>query len=132
VRLIKKDEPALKFGQIIGFANQDIAPAIGCMNIISAFMPSTATISSKWTPATPRRFPARPFQGFRRANGKFGTRNYLGILTSVNCSATVAAADRARSGKKRLAGRVSRSRWRDPAGAWPWLRHGQQGRGLRV
>jgi len=30
------------------------------------------------------------FQGFRRANGKVGTRNYLGILTSVNCSATVA------------------------------------------
>ena len=30
------------------------------------------------------------FQGFRRANGKIGTRNYLGILTSVNCSATVA------------------------------------------
>src|SRR5690606_30337883 len=28
--------------------------------------------------------------GFRRANGKVGTRNYLGILTRVNCSATVA------------------------------------------
>jgi altronate dehydratase len=31
------------------------------------------------------------FQGYRRANGKVGTRNYIGILTSVNCSATVAA-----------------------------------------
>ena len=30
------------------------------------------------------------FQGFRRAGGRAGTRNYLGILTSVNCSATVA------------------------------------------
>ncbi len=30
------------------------------------------------------------FQGFRRSNGKVGTRNYIGILTSVNCSATVA------------------------------------------
>jgi altronate hydrolase len=30
------------------------------------------------------------FEGFRRSNGKAGTRNYLGILTSVNCSATVA------------------------------------------
>ncbi|MDZ4729626.1 MAG: altronate dehydratase family protein [Xanthomonadales bacterium] len=30
------------------------------------------------------------FQGYRRANGKVGTRNYLGILTSVNCSGTVA------------------------------------------
>ena len=28
------------------------------------------------------------FEGFRRANGKAGTRNYVGILTSVNCSAS--------------------------------------------
>src|SRR5690606_16319741 len=30
------------------------------------------------------------FQGFRRANGKVGTRNYIGVISSVNCSATVA------------------------------------------
>jgi len=30
------------------------------------------------------------FQGFRRADGKAGTRNYLGILTSVNCAGSVA------------------------------------------
>ena len=30
------------------------------------------------------------FQGYRRADGRCGTRNYIGILTSVNCSATVA------------------------------------------
>ncbi len=30
------------------------------------------------------------FQGFRRSNGQVGTRNYVGILTSVNCSTTVA------------------------------------------
>ena len=30
------------------------------------------------------------FQGYLRPNGKTGTRNYIGVLTSVNCSATVA------------------------------------------
>ena len=30
------------------------------------------------------------FEGFRRANGRVGTRNYIGVVTSVNCSATVA------------------------------------------
>ena len=30
------------------------------------------------------------FDGFRRANGKAGTRNYVGVLTTVNCSALVA------------------------------------------
>src|SRR5262249_47350814 len=32
----------------------------------------------------------RRFMGYRRANGRVGVRNYVGILTSVNCSATVA------------------------------------------
>ena len=30
------------------------------------------------------------FEGYRRGNGKAGTRNYIGVLTSVNCSASVA------------------------------------------
>ncbi len=33
---------------------------------------------------------ATTFQGYRRPSGKAGTRNYIGIMTSVNCSATVA------------------------------------------
>ena len=30
------------------------------------------------------------FKGYKRPNGKVGTRNYIGILTSVNCSASAA------------------------------------------
>src|SRR5262249_24970745 len=42
--------------------------------------------------AKPTRFVDRPatFQGIRRADGRAATRNYVGVLTSVNCSATVA------------------------------------------
>ena len=29
------------------------------------------------------------FEGFKRKNGKAGTRNYIGLLSTVNCSATV-------------------------------------------
>jgi altronate hydrolase len=32
------------------------------------------------------------FMGIRRADGRVATRNYIGVLTSVNCSATVARA----------------------------------------
>ena len=32
----------------------------------------------------------RTFAGIRRADGRVGTRNYIGVLTTVNCSATVA------------------------------------------
>ena len=34
--------------------------------------------------------PAATFMGIKRADGRIATRNYIGILTSVNCSATVA------------------------------------------
>ncbi len=37
-----------------------------------------------------RRTSARPLQGIVRSDGRVATRNYLGILTSVNCSATAA------------------------------------------
>jgi altronate hydrolase len=32
----------------------------------------------------------RTFMGYRRKDGRAGVRNYIGVLTSVNCSATVA------------------------------------------
>ena len=31
--------------------------------------------------------PPATFQGYRRADGRVATRNYIGILTTVNCSA---------------------------------------------
>jgi altronate hydrolase len=58
--------------------------------------PSTTCRSVRQTPqaATFTRICPGPgratFQGFRRPDGRAGTRNYIGILTSVNCSATVA------------------------------------------
>jgi altronate hydrolase len=91
VRPIKTGEPALKFGQIIGFATQDIAPGdwvhehnIGFHAVDRDYEYATGAqpLPAIDGPAT--------FQGYARANGRVGTRNYLGILTSVNCSATVA------------------------------------------
>ena len=44
--------------------------------------------------AQPTAYVAAPatFQGIKRADGRIATRNYVGVLTSVNCSATVARA----------------------------------------
>ena len=64
------------------------------MNRIPAWRSSPATTISRRTrePRTSCRSSEQAtFQGYRRANGKVGTRNYIGILTSVNCSATVAS-----------------------------------------
>lgn len=84
-------EPVLKFGQIIGFASIPIAPGdhVHVHNVeMHAFERHADSVeaSAESVPTLP---PAS-FEGFRRENGKVGTRNYVGILTSVNCSATVA------------------------------------------
>jgi altronate hydrolase len=91
VRPIKSGEPALKFGQIIGFATQDIAPGdwVHEHNIAFHSVDRDYEYATGANPPPAIGAPAT-FQGFRRANGRVGTRNYLGILTSVNCSATVA------------------------------------------
>jgi altronate hydrolase len=91
VRPIRKDEPALKFGQIIGFATKDIAPGEWVHEHNIAFHSVDRDYEYATGANPPPAIGARAtFQGYRRANGKVGTRNYLGILTSVNCSATVA------------------------------------------
>ena len=43
------------------------------------------------------------FQGYRRADGRVGTRNYLGVLVVGNCAATAARAVAAHFSPKRLA-----------------------------
>ena len=86
-------EPIRKFGQIIGFASQPIAPGqwVHVHNCAVTHFDRDYGFCEDARPVDilPVEQQAT-FQGFRRADGKAGTRNYLGILTSVNCSATVA------------------------------------------
>jgi altronate hydrolase len=92
-RAIGSGEPIRKFGQIIGFASADIPPGTWVHEhnvVMSDFARDYAfgadaekcRVSEAAVPLT--------FEGYRRPNGKAGTRNYIGILTSVNCSASAA------------------------------------------
>jgi altronate hydrolase len=86
--------PVRKFGQIIGFAKADIAPGewVHEHNLaMGEFDRDYAYASEARTEAILPRDKQATFEGYRRANGKAGTRNYVGIMTSVNCSATVAS-----------------------------------------
>ena len=91
--LIRDGAPIYKFNQIIGFAAGDIRPGehIHTHNCdFKGFERDYAYgVDARPTAFVPEAERAT-FQGFRRANGKVGTRNYIGILSSVNCSATVA------------------------------------------
>ena len=90
---IQSDAPIRKFGQIIGFASRPIA-AGEWVHEHNCAVKEFARDYHFGEDARPERIAAvedQPtFLGFHRANGKVGTRNYLAILTSVNCSATTA------------------------------------------
>jgi len=92
-RPIAKGEPVRKFGQIIGFASADIEAGehVHVQNVEMRdfgrdYAAGQEVRPTDYVPEHERAV----FQGFRRANGKVGTRNYIGVLTTVNCSATVA------------------------------------------
>ncbi|HVI38129.1 MAG TPA: UxaA family hydrolase, partial [Gaiellales bacterium] len=91
-RPIAVGQPIRKFDQIIGFATTDIAPGehIHVHNCgMREFARDYAVGQDvRPTPMVPEA--ERPsFGGFVRGNGKVGTRNYIGILSTVNCSASV-------------------------------------------
>jgi len=92
-RAIEQGQTVRRYGQIIGFASKPIAPgehvhvhniAMGEFDRDYAYCESSRPTQYADTPAT--------FDGIVRDDGRVATRNYIGILTSVNCSATVARA----------------------------------------
>ncbi|MBL8553528.1 MAG: altronate dehydratase [Phenylobacterium sp.] len=85
---IPAGRPVLKYGQVIGAATQDIAAGAHVHSHNLAV--SDLRLGAEARAPEPRREPARAFRGYRRDDGRVGVRNYVGILTSVNCSATVA------------------------------------------
>jgi altronate hydrolase len=90
-RAIAAGEPVLRYGQVIGFATRDIAPGehVHTQNLAMGEFAREYAFSTLAAPTAYVEPPAT-FQGIRRENGQVATRNYVGILTSVNCSATVA------------------------------------------
>ncbi len=80
-----------KYGQIIGALDGDV-PRGGHIHTHNLGMPPRDARVGEDTHAgtAPGTSTPRTFRGIRRADGRVGTRNYIGVLTTVNCSATVA------------------------------------------
>ena len=90
---IRKGEAVRKYNQIIGYASEDIPPGthVHTHNIEFRNTVADYEFATDLRPVEPVAEAARDnFMGYRRANGKVGTRNYIAIVTSVNCSATAA------------------------------------------
>ena len=91
VRAVAAGQPVKRYNQVIGFASRDIVPGehvhlhnlqMGALDLDYAFGADVKPTQYVAASAT--------FQGIVRADGRVATRNYLGILSTVNCSATVA------------------------------------------
>lgn len=92
-RAIAAGEPVRRYNQIIGFASRAISAgehvhvnnlAMGSFERDYAFGEDVRAVNMAKVPAT--------FMGIKRVvDGKvrYGTRNYIGLLSTVNCSATV-------------------------------------------
>ena len=92
IRNIAKGETIRKFNQIIGYAAVAIRAGQhvhdhNCQVSLVQQRSATAPTDSPKPLAVEAE---QTFMGYLRDNGEVGTRNYLGIITTVNCSATVA------------------------------------------
>jgi altronate hydrolase len=90
---IALNEPVHKYGQIIGFASKPIVPGdwvheqnVAMHDFARDYRFAEGARNDEILPLEQR----ATFEGYVRPNGKTGTRNYIGVLTSVNCSASVA------------------------------------------
>jgi altronate hydrolase len=90
---IALDAAVRKYGQIIGFASRAIAPGewvhehnVALRDFARDYRFCEAARNDEILPGELR----ATFEGYVRPNGRTGTRNYIGVLTSVNCSASAA------------------------------------------
>jgi len=93
VRAIAAGEPVRRYNQIIGTATQPISAGqhVHTHNLAFSRFDRGHTVGGDVRPVAYVDTPAT-FEGIKRPDGRVATRNYIGVLTSVNCSATVARA----------------------------------------
>lgn len=101
-RAIPAGQAVVKFGQIIGYATQGIAPGahVHVHNCAMGDHDQDYHIGVDYKPVQYRDPSEATFKGLRRADGRVGTRNFIALCSTVNCSATVI---------RQIADRVNRS-----------------------
>ncbi|MEO0990869.1 MAG: altronate dehydratase family protein [Pseudomonadota bacterium] len=91
LELIPRGAVIRKYAQTIGYASEDI-PAGAHVHVQNV---EFRNVDRDYAFATNLRPVPAPdgqdtFMGFRRSSGRVGTRNFIAVITSVNCSATAA------------------------------------------
>ncbi|MDD7972233.1 UxaA family hydrolase [Roseinatronobacter alkalisoli] len=91
-----KGAPVIKCGQVIGYATTDIEQGAHVHSHNCAFgahgrdySPGAGLEVARAALEIHASAPAMQFQGYHRDGGQVGTRNYIALVATVNCSATV-------------------------------------------
>jgi altronate hydrolase len=89
LRPINKGEAVTKYGQVIGFASRNIAPGehVHTHNV-SADVFERDYAFCRDCPPPPPPTERRTWLGYDRGDGRYGSRNYVAIISTVNCSAS--------------------------------------------
>ncbi len=92
-KAIAAGQPVRRYNQVIGTATQAIAPGqhVHVHNLAYSDFARQHEVGAALQPTAYEAAPAT-FDGIVREDGRVATRNYIGVLTSVNCSATAARA----------------------------------------
>ena len=103
-RPIAQGEAVVKYANIIGYASAPIAPGahVHTQNVDFRATDHAYEFATDLLPVTPAS--GDSFMGFRRARGRAGTRNFIAVITSVNCSATAARMIASAFGPEEMAG----------------------------
>jgi altronate hydrolase len=88
---IAKDDELRRYGQIIGLATTPIFPGehVHTHNLAMAAFDRDYAFGEGVISVTPPDEPLT-FMGIKRPDGRVATRNYIAVISTVNCSATVA------------------------------------------
>jgi len=90
IAVIEKGQAVIKYGWPIGVATQNIEPGahVHDHNLRCEHNIDFTNLATE-TPEPPAKILGRTFDGYVRANGSVGTRNYIAVISTVNCSASV-------------------------------------------
>ena len=130
IRNISVDEPVIKFGWSIGLASKriEVGDHVHTQNLRCDHVIDLEAIATEIPDDLPR-ITEYSFQGFRRSSGSVGTRNYVAVISNVNCSASVARMVARRFDRQALAaypnvdGVISFRHEGGCAMAWEGMRH---------
>ena len=89
---IEENEPILKYGTIIGFSNSKLfkGQVLTNANVVFKEFSRDHNYCSKYHPTRyVNSSSEKTFRGYKRNDGRVGTRNFIAIVSTVNCSATV-------------------------------------------